>query len=486
MAKRFNDEENYYEPADSEFEDMSSYSSSKEYKKKRKNKRGKTIIKSIVGVLCALFVVAGAAMIYISTNIVSDLTVVPLPKDPGEISAQNSIVTDNSIKNIALFGLDSRTNAMTGQADAIMILSIDNRHKKIKMTSVLRDSFVGDMDGVGAARINAAYAYGGAPLAVKTLNECFQLDIMDYVTVNFVQLTKMVNAFGGTVVEITEDEAIEINKNLTMLQYEHEEASSSVTDADYIEETGGVKLLNGAQAVAYARIRKIDTDSERSNRQKKVLLGLMERMKDMPITDYPNMAKTVLGMCETSLDFGDVSSMLPVITGGYASESLNIPGDYERPWEGRDWNYVNGPWYYHYDYERAAKHLSTFIYEELSPYYDPAMGNGADQEEILPSGYAKTYNFFEDEDTYYYDYYGGTEPEGGAPPESGYDDYYDPPSSSGGDEYSEPDGGGDGYSEPDGGGDGYSEPDGGGDEYSEPGDTGSAVTGDNNGGITFE
>ncbi len=475
MAKKYYDDEGYYENDEPRFEDVSSYSSSKEYKKKRKNKRGKTIAKSIIGVFCALLIVFGAGLIYIATNVVDELEVVPFPKDVDILNAANPVITDNSIKNIALFGLDTRTNSFSGQSDAIMILSIDNLHKKIKMTSVLRDSFVGDMDGVGAARINAAYAYGGAELAVKTLNQCFQLDIMDYVAINFVQLTKLVNAFGGTVVEITEDEAIEINKNLTMLQYEHEDASSSVTDADYIEETGGVKLLNGAQALAYARIRKIDTDSERSNRQKKVIFGLLERFKEMPVTDYPNMIRTTLGMCQTSLNFDDIFSLLPAATGGYAQESVNIPGDYERPWEGRDWNYANGPWYYHYDFERAAEHVSTFIYEELSPYYNPAMGNGADQDEILPSGYAKTYNFFDDEDTYYYSYDGGIAPEGAddiseptddwMPSESDTSDPYSGPDE--GDPYSEPE---DPYSEPE---DPYSEPE---DPYSEPDAGGEGIT----------
>lgn len=419
MGRRFDERgENYSEPR---FEDVSSYSSSKEYKKKRKNKKGKTVAKSIVGVLCALMLIFGSGMMYISLDLIPELNTRSISKDPNVIGIDPNTTTDSSIKNIALFGLDTRDDAFGGQSDAIMVLSIDNKHKKIKFTSILRDTKV-EIDGYGINRINAAYAYGGAELAIKTLNQKFKLDIEDFVSINFVQLTNVVNAFGGTVVEITDEEAVQINKNLTMLQYEHEEASSSVRDSDYIEEVGGEKLLNGAQALAYARIRYIDTDTERTNRQKRVLVGLIERLKDMGVSDYTNLIKQITPMVETSLDFNEIIAMIPAIS--YDVESVNIPGDYERPWEGFDYN-NGGAWMYIYDLDRAAKHIDTFIYEELSPYYDPAMGHGVDDwTQIMPSGYAKTYNFFDDEDYYYFAYDAGVAPDDWEP-ESEYRDRYE-------------------------------------------------------------
>ena len=189
---------------DQAFEDMSSYSSSKEYKKRRKNRRGRTVAKSLFGVLCVLMILLGTGSMYISTELIGDLTTTTITKDKDALGIQESAILDNSIKNIALFGLDSRTSEFKGQSDVIMILTVDNRHHSIKMTSIMRDTRV-PIEGQGFeqyidgwdTRINAAYAYGGPELAIRTLNQHFGLDIEDYVTINFVNMAAIVDAFGG-------------------------------------------------------------------------------------------------------------------------------------------------------------------------------------------------------------------------------------------------------------------------------------------------
>ena len=106
------------------------------------------------------------------------------------------------VKNIAMFGVDSRDGENEGRSDAIMVLSIDSRTHTLKMASFMRDSNV-YIDGYGYDKLTHAYAYGGPELAVRTLNQNFQLDITDYITVNFYDMTEIVEAFGGVELELT-------------------------------------------------------------------------------------------------------------------------------------------------------------------------------------------------------------------------------------------------------------------------------------------
>ena len=135
-------------------------------------------------------------------------------------------------------------------------------------------------------KINAAYAEGGPELAIRTLNQNFGLDITDYVTINFANMAAVVDAFGGTQITITTEEAEQINRNLWALNEEvkdqmeadqeagtySEHSYPQIKHEDFFQDPqGGTYVLNGNQAVAYGRIRYIDSDNERAKRQQKVL-----------------------------------------------------------------------------------------------------------------------------------------------------------------------------------------------------------------------
>ena len=156
-----------------------------------------------------------------------------------------------------------------------MIFTVDNKHKKLKLTSILRDSEV-SIEGYGQDKITHAYAYGGAELAIRTINQNFNLDIEDYVTVNFIQMAEIVDAFGGTRVNISYDEAMEINKNLDMLA--QESADANIQESDFIYDEG-MFSSTANQAVAYARIRYLDGDDVRASRQQNVLKGLITQLE---------------------------------------------------------------------------------------------------------------------------------------------------------------------------------------------------------------
>ena len=289
-----------------EFEDLSSYSSSKEYNKRRKNRRGHTVLKCILGVFCALLIVFGSGLIYIATHLLDDLTTTNITKDPTALGIDPSVTMDDSIKNIALFGLDQRSaySDDSTRSDVIMVLTVDNKHKKLKITSILRDSYVSiegeNSNGVHVDymdKINAAYAEGGYELAIRTLNRNFGLNIMDYVTIDFTDTAAIVDAFGGVEISLTAEEKWEINQNLWNLSQETEglikdsdflaDANGQVVDLAGAEYSDSVELLNGNQAVAYGRIRNIGYDYQRVERQQIVFKALMNRVTQLSFGEYP-------------------------------------------------------------------------------------------------------------------------------------------------------------------------------------------------------
>ena len=373
-----------------EFEDLSSYSSSKEYNKRRKNRRGHTVLKCILGVFCALLIVFGSGLIYIATHLLDDLTTTNITKDPTALGIDPSVTMDDSIKNIALFGLDQRSaySDDSTRSDVIMVLTVDNKHKKLKITSILRDSYVSiegeNSNGVHVDymdKITAAYAEGGYELAIRTLNRNFGLNIMDYVTIDFTDTAAIVDAFGGVEISLTAEEKWEINQNLWNLSQETEglikdsdflaDANGQVVDLAGAEYSDSVELLNGNQAVAYGRIRNIGYDYQRVERQQIVFKALMNRVTQLSFGEYPSLISQLMPYCETSLDLTDAIGMTPILTSDFTIETISIPDvDYEL-------DLTDDGSYLYYDVERAGHRIDSFINEEDSDYWEEFGNSGA-------------------------------------------------------------------------------------------------------------
>lgn len=373
-----------------EFEDLSSYSSSKEYNKRRKNRRGHTVLKCILGVFCALLIVFGSGLIYIATHLLDDLTTTNITKDPTALGIDPSVTMDDSIKNIALFGLDQRSaySDDSTRSDVIMVLTVDNKHKKLKITSILRDSYVSiegeNSNGVHVDymdKINAAYAEGGYELAIRTLNRNFGLNIMDYVTIDFTDTAAIVDAFGGVEISLTAEEKWEMNQNLWNLSQETEglikdsdflaDANGQVMDLAGAEYSDSVELLNGNQAVAYGRIRNIGYDYQRVERQQIVFKALMNRVTQLSFGEYPSLISQLMPYCETSLDLTDAIGMTPILTSDFTIETISIPDvDYEL-------DLTDDGSYLYYDVEQAGHRIDSFINEEDSDYWEEFGNSGA-------------------------------------------------------------------------------------------------------------
>ncbi len=142
-------------------------------------KTWKKVVLGFGGTMCILFMVL--AVYAVAT--LSKLDIDKLDQDPEELGISNADEHSDDIVNIALFGIDTTSSNFIGRSDAIVILTIDKKHKDVKLSSVMRDAYV-EIEGHGTDKINHAYAFGGAQLAVKTLNQNFGLDINEYVSIN--------------------------------------------------------------------------------------------------------------------------------------------------------------------------------------------------------------------------------------------------------------------------------------------------------------
>lgn len=307
-----------------------------------KGKKALRILGLILLLAAALF---GIAYFYL----LGSLDTQAFPKDDESlgITAPGAL----GVTNIAFFGVDTRDHTDTGRSDAILILSADLIHGNVKMTSILRDSKV-PIDGHGETKINHAYAYGGPELAVKTLNQVFELDIKEYATVNFEQLVDIVDAVGGVTITITNEELAAINALM----------DGAFPGGEHLTSSGRV-LLNGQQAICYSRIRKIDTDNARAGRQQEILNAIFESLKGMNKSEYPKFVRRFSAIVETSLSTADIMKLAPLMVRDFAVVQNTVPDEnYETDLSGGTDS--DGVWYWHYDLDAAAKRLHSIIYGE--------------------------------------------------------------------------------------------------------------------------
>lgn len=340
------------------------YSNSRSAKHVKKSngskKRGWIVVLSIVLVLAIL---AGFGYGYVMDKLNAI--------QRGEINSSNVAVNEDvfskDVINIALYGLDTYTENGIGRSDAIMILTVDKKHNKIKMTSIARDSYVYIDNKHGKDKITHAYVYKskladgteikGPELAVRVLNQNFNLDITDYVTVRFIQLANIIDALGGVYVDVNAQERDVINNVCVPSFAEEGITCKPVTKTGY-------QLLDGLQAVSYSRDRTTGSDIDRTNRQKEVLTAIFEQVKKKGLTKLNKLVDIGVSNCETSLQNKEIIELATwALTSSPTIESYTLPDKDCNPKHGND-ALINGVWYYIYDLDIATKKIHDFINEE--------------------------------------------------------------------------------------------------------------------------
>lgn len=321
------------------------------------NKNG-SIIKKIIIILLCLFliiVISGSTYFYLQLGKVKKIK---LPNDPSElgISKKNDkkLSKYNDIYNIAFFGIDSRQKDDAGRSDTIMILTLDGKHNKVKFSSIMRDTYV-KVDGHGMTKITHAYAYGGPQLALKTINENFNLNIKDFATVDFFDCEKIIDKLGGITINITPDELKYINGYIDEVSKLEKKPTEHITKA-------GTQLLNGRQAVAYSRIRyTAGGDYERTERQRTVLSALLNKIRSRGASNFSYVANVLLPYVKTNLN------RLEIVNYGLKAFTVKSNGILQHRFpEDSVSNGImkDGVWYLQTDIIKTADEMQKFIFEK--------------------------------------------------------------------------------------------------------------------------
>lgn len=228
-----------------------------------KNKMSKKKKRILIAVLIVFFALVGTYG-SIAWKFYSGIAKV-VPEDQVDPTADEVQIAqkekkDAEVFNVLLIGTDARDpEAEMGRSDTMMMLSYNKTENKSTVVSFLRDSLV-EIDGHGKTRLGHAYAYGGVGLTINTINKTYDLDIQNYVTINFDNLVSVIDEIGGVIVPITEEEA----------QYYRKRGMPNIQ--------AGEVLLTGSQALTHARNRTLGSDFERSRRQRSVMYGVYKKI----------------------------------------------------------------------------------------------------------------------------------------------------------------------------------------------------------------
>ena len=186
----------------------------------------------------------------------------------------------------------------------MMILTIDDKNKSIKLTSLVRDTLV-NIPGHGYEKLTHAYAYGGAKLLLDTIEQNFKISIKDYAAVNFNSFIDLVDVLGGVEVNVKEKEIDHLND---VIVNSFNTSNKEAEEPQFIR-SDGKQLLNGYQALAYARIRKVDSIYERDTRQREVLKSIADKLVELPITNYPKVIKKILPYVDVNISMSKLINL---------------------------------------------------------------------------------------------------------------------------------------------------------------------------------
>lgn len=220
-------------------------------------------------------------------------------------------------RNVALFGVDSTVGALTKntRSDTIMVASINQDTKEIKLVSVYRDTFM-NLGNDKYNKCNAAYASGGPKQAISMLNANLDLDISEFVTVGFAGLVDVIDALGGIQMDITNEEILHLNN------YQYGIAENLKRDYTPVK-NAGLQVLDGMQATGYCRIRYTKGDDfRRAERQRNVLKAIMEEARGASVTQLVEIANNVFNEVYTSFGLTEITELL-----GEASQYKVIADD---------------------------------------------------------------------------------------------------------------------------------------------------------------
>lgn len=295
--------------------------SSKKQQAKKQRRRIIIFIVEIIILLIAVFVLYGVLTATKSGKV--DL-------DEGDIIINDTVkeaqeTTMRGYRNIALFGVDSTSGALTKntRSDTIMIASINQDTGECKLVSVYRDTYL-NLSNDSYNKCNAAYAKGGPEMAISMLNMNLDMNITDFVTVGFAGLTDTIDALGGVYIDVDNSEISHLNNYQLCIAEDLKRTYTPVSSTGY-------QLLDGLQATGYCRIRyTAGDDFKRAERQREVLTAVADQAKKASLPKLTETASAVFDETYTSLDLEEIISMLGEVNSYYISDTAGFPQESNR------------------------------------------------------------------------------------------------------------------------------------------------------------
>lgn len=317
------------------------------------NKRRIGII--LIIFLLAILTTSIGSYIYMRNRIYSPIQEEITTEIQKNINEEIKYNEEKGVTNILLIGTDGRSLKEAARSDSIIIATVDGRSQKIKFTSIMRDTYV-KIPNHGEQKINAAFAYGGAELLMRTIKDNFGFSLDKYIVVNFQGFEDIIDAMGGLEIDVKKYEIAEINKYIGEIR---QNKSPKLTKE-------GVQKLDGQQALAYSRIRKVGNGSyERSERQRVVLTEIFQKAKGISPLKYTLVANALLKNVKTNIEPSNLFNY------GYTYykfenpkyEQLQIPVNELS----EDRIYGDKGWVILTDTEQNGQILKNFIFEDKTP-----------------------------------------------------------------------------------------------------------------------
>lgn len=327
----------------------------------RKKKQNQKIAIVVVEILVLIILAAVLFVVTKLSKIEKDSGINPAEVGINEDISSESQEIMEGYTTIALFGLDNRSNGnlSKGNSDVIMIASINNDTHVAKLVSVYRDSYL-DIGGGTFKKCNAAYAKGGPEQAITMLNRNLDLNITDYVTVDFNAIIECVDLLGGiTLAEVTDDEAV------LMRGYMDELNKLTKHNSKYLSGGGTNVQMDGVQACAYARIRyTAGDDYRRAERQRTVLSAMIAKAQKSNLKTLNGLLDTVFGDIKTSFSNTQLIGLMAQIFNYELGETVGFPFEKNAVTLGNKGSVVVPC-----DLETNVKQLHVFLYDDQN--YEP-------------------------------------------------------------------------------------------------------------------
>ncbi len=329
----------------------------------KKKRRKKKIVMFIIEII-VLLILLGCVFVWLKMEKINQRTL-----DENKMII-NELESDDGFTSIAVFGLDNRSNGKLtkGNSDVIMIATINDETKEVKLCSVYRDTYLDRGEG-SYGKANAAYAKGGPEQAISMLNQNLDLGIKKYVTVDFQAVTKCIDAMGGVELDITAEELPWVNGYI--------ENTAEITGAEInLIEAPGVQLCDGNQATAYSRVRYTSGDDyKRAERQRIVIEKMFEKAKTCSISEINKIINIVFEEISTNLTKREILALASSAFEYQLDETVGFP--FEK--NGKNMGGKKGSCVIPCDLESNLKELHKYLYNDENYTPSPTVEEINDQ-----------------------------------------------------------------------------------------------------------